>query len=128
MKNLILVLIAAAALFIQAASAATIYTINFSGGSPLPTSGSFTYDPVSGFSNFSVVWDNFTFDMTAAANAPSISGTGCSGEASTPSYGFAIMSQSLAGCTASPTYFWRGSDLPGNPTLFEFRVETQGPA
>src|ERR1700704_2966518 len=81
MRNLILVLIASAVLFVQAASASTIYTINFSGGLPNPTSGSFTYDPVSGFSDFIVAWDSFTFDLTAGANAPGVFGTGCSGEA-----------------------------------------------
>lgn len=51
------------------------YNIQFTttSGSPAPTSGSFFYDPdVPVFSNFFVVWNTITFDMTAAANAPSI--------------------------------------------------------
>src|SRR5579863_7894850 len=45
---------------------------NFMG--PPPTSGSFTYDASaaigSQFSDFTVVWDGLTFDLTAAANNP----------------------------------------------------------
>ncbi len=49
------------------------YNIQFTttSGSPTPASGSFFYDPdVPVFSNFFVVWNTITFDMTAAANAP----------------------------------------------------------
>lgn len=50
------------------------YDITFSGGPILPTSGSFVYDgslPLSSrFSDFSVVWDGISFDLTSAANAP----------------------------------------------------------
>lgn len=54
------------------------YTMAFTGGyygfsGPLipdaPQSGSFTYDPASGFSNFVVLWQGLSFDLTAAANA-----------------------------------------------------------
>jgi hypothetical protein len=48
------------------------YTINFdlTTGSLLPTSGSFYYDSsTSSFTNFDVVWDGVTFDLTSAANS-----------------------------------------------------------
>ena len=51
------------------------YNIQFTttSGSPTPASGSFFYDPdVPVFSNFFVVWNAQTYDMTSAANAPSV--------------------------------------------------------
>lgn len=50
------------------------YTIDFTSGSPLPTSGSFFYDSsTSTFASFDVVWDGDTFDLTADANATAFS-------------------------------------------------------
>jgi hypothetical protein len=40
-----------------------------------PVSGSFNYDPVSGFSNFMVDWNGVLFDLTDEANAPNVTGT-----------------------------------------------------
>jgi hypothetical protein len=123
MRRLVLLSIAAAALCLPAVKAGTLYTINFSGGSPNPTSGSFTYDPSTGFSNFTVVWEGSTIDLTASANAPAISGTGCGGEASTPAYAFAIMSQAVTGCPTAPTYGWLGVLRPSaSEDFFEFDV------
>src|SRR5260370_20079604 len=89
---------------------ATMYNINFTtnSGGPTPTSGSFTYDPGTGFSAFVVIWDGFTFDLTSPANAPSLSAvsTGCTSRASTQQYGFIIMSEAASGCT--PSYNWSG--------------------
>jgi hypothetical protein len=52
----------------------TDYTINFTGGSPKPTAGSFTYDETNPqFSSFFVTWDGLTFDLTSSANAPGTS-------------------------------------------------------
>lgn len=61
----------------SATAAPILYNINFTGGSPNPTSGSFQYDPSTfTFSSFLVTWNTFTFDLTAAANSPySIAGT-----------------------------------------------------
>jgi PEP-CTERM motif len=40
---------------------------------PLPSSGSFIYDPTTQtFSNFIVDWDGATFDLTSGANSPTI--------------------------------------------------------
>ena len=93
------------------------YTISFTAtsGSPSPTSGSFTYDSSTDqFTNFIVDWDNVEFDLTASANAPTNFGapTGCSG-ASSPGYGFLLMSQALTGCTVK--YEWIGTAVPVIP-------------
>jgi len=53
----------------------TSYTITFSGSGVLPASGSFTYDStVPAFSDFLVLWDGTTIDLTAAANSPAVLG------------------------------------------------------
>jgi hypothetical protein len=49
-----------------------IYTIGFTltSSTPLPVSGSFSYDAsTSTFANFDVLWDGDSFDLTAGANA-----------------------------------------------------------
>jgi hypothetical protein len=110
------------ALLLFAASAeptfadSTEYKITFiilSTGSPgentAPPTGSFTYDPSIGFSNFLVMWDGLTFNLTAAANDPLINEvSGCNGEAAGgPAYGFSIMTQTLTGCSISTVdYNW----------------------
>ena len=56
------------------------YNIQFTttSGSPTPASGSFFYDPdVPVFSNFLVVWNGISFDMTAAANNPKFAWGAC---------------------------------------------------
>jgi hypothetical protein len=56
----------------------TEYTINFTGGSPNPTSGSFDFDnnpaDLTPFSDFTVVWEGLTFDLTSAANSAFVYG------------------------------------------------------
>jgi hypothetical protein len=102
------------------ADTVTAYTINFTttSGSPSPDSGSFTYDSTNPqFSNFLVKWSGpVTFDLTSAANNPTISGFACA-EASTASTGFLLISQSLTGCL--PQYGWFGIDVAGL-TGFQF--------
>lgn len=70
------------------------YNINFTDGSPNPTSGSFQYDSAGSgtFSNFIVVWQGFNFDLTLEANAPSVTG-GC---VSSASNSFALLNGTLA--------------------------------
>jgi hypothetical protein len=46
------------------AGAPISYTRAFT-GSTRPISGSFTYDPAAGFSNFVVTWDFAAYDLTA---------------------------------------------------------------
>jgi hypothetical protein len=69
-------LLLCAAIGAPIAEAAPIpYTIAFTGGPTLPTSGSFKYDPTSPlFTDFLVEWNGFTFDLTASANDPYITG------------------------------------------------------
>lgn len=73
----LIILIAIAALPVLA-DTITTYDINFepdpgsAGGTPI---GSFTYDStVPAFSDFVVVYDGYTFGLTASANAPSNTG------------------------------------------------------
>lgn len=47
------------------------YQIAFSGGSPTPTSGSFTYDTTGGlFTSFNVVWNGTNINILPNANTP----------------------------------------------------------
>ena len=67
-----------AAICAPAAHAGTLttYNITFTGGSPNPTMGSFTYDSTNPqFSNYTVIWDGITFDLTSSANSPTIIGS-----------------------------------------------------
>jgi hypothetical protein len=111
MKTLFLLLVAVAAGWAPALADPVTYDINFSttSGSPAPGSGSFTYDPSVGFSDFIVDWDGITFNLTNAANAPTQSKSEqghCSGSVSTPATGFSIISQELTGCAGLSTYEW----------------------
>ncbi len=102
-----------AALFVPPVFAAQVqYTINFTladGYSPLPASGYFTYDAGAGFSNFLVHWEDAQFDLSSAANNPTVSdpATGCAPAGGGPAYAYQIMTQTATGCTA--TYSWAGS-------------------
>jgi hypothetical protein len=90
----------------------TTYTINFTTTfGPAPTSGSFTYDSTTpGFTNFLVVWNGVTFDLTSSANSPLVGATGCAGEAPTPAYAFSLLTRALVGCTVN--YFWLAASFP----------------
>jgi hypothetical protein len=110
------------------ADTVTNYVINFTTtyGSPAPVSGSFTYNSTKPtFSNFVVLWDGVSIDLTASANAPIVQagGTGCAGESSTPSYGFALISHTVSGC--SPYTYWEGTTT-SSPyyTFFDFFTQT----
>jgi hypothetical protein len=102
----------------------TTYNINFvpSGNGP-PPSGSFTYDSTNPhFTNFKVLWDNITFDLTANANAPNDVGTppGCTGEGSA-AFGFAMMSQNAI-CPQAASYQWV-ADTNSFMSFFEFELQ-----
>lgn len=60
-----------------ASAAPIVYTINFAPEyGNAPTSASFLYDSVvPQFTDFFVLWEGITFDLTASANAPTIEGT-----------------------------------------------------
>ena len=89
------------------------YTINFTplptSGAFAPTSGTFDYDPASGFSNFLVTWDGGQFDLTASANSPA--GSGCGGTYNA-ALSFALI-EGLTPCNSqgetTTTDFWAGS-------------------
>jgi len=98
----------------MAASAATAlanptqYAITFSGGLVTPT-GSFVYDPdTPAFSEFTVMWNGLTFDLTNTANNPVFNpGTTlqlplCGAANSDAALTFGILAQS--GC--SPAIHW----------------------
>jgi PEP-CTERM motif len=103
------------------------YNITFTTTTGLaPTSGSFTFDPVTGFTNFLVLWDGITFNETASANAPNVGlTTGCMGEASTPAYGFMLMQKALVGCNGVPVYTW--SKFTNFNTEFQFKAAIATP-
>ena len=128
--RLICLLIIAAAFCMPAyADTITNYTINFTtaSGSPTPLSGSFTYDSTHPlFTNFLVAWDGKTFNLTAEANSPTTSGSGCTGEASTPAYGFGIMSMSLDCGGRLTSYVWSGfaGQGTGGAGIFDFIAGT----
>jgi len=106
------------------------YTINFttSAGSPGPTSGSFTYDSSTGtFSNFVVVWDGYSFNLTSSANSTFLHASGCTGEASTGAYSFELLSQTLT-CPSAPAYFWAGQPRVGPTQAFLFDAAVSGSA
>jgi len=97
-------LLGAAACCLLAASQlqadSTAYDINFSdGASPTNPSGSFMYDSSSDtFSDFIVVFDTLSFDLTDAANTPKIAGTApaCLGGATDGAASFALLSGSCS--------------------------------
>jgi hypothetical protein len=105
------------------------YTINFTTGfGPAPTSGSFTYDSSTGtFSDFVVVWDGYSFNLTSSANATFLGSSGCTGEASTGAYSFELLSQTLT-CPSGPDYFWAGQPRVGPTQAFLFDAEVSGSA
>ena len=108
-----------------ALSAPAAYTIQFTGESvmsaPLPT-GSFTYDPAAGFSNFLVSWNGALIDMTSSANAPELAPdppTGCASAGPTHQYGFLLISQAATGCTVPAQYLW-GALYSSGVAQFQF--------
>jgi hypothetical protein len=86
------------------------YTITFTtmqSLQPETPTGSFSYDPSAGFSNFLVDFGDATFDLTSFANAPALAAdppTGCDAASSSYQYGFLLLNQSVTGCTAG--YVW----------------------
>ncbi len=102
----------------------TTYTIQFFGGPEngiLPTAGGFTYDPdTATFSSFVVIWDSITFDLTSAANAPSISRDlnelSCLGGLSGGAASFAL----LGGSCKSVGADWSGDTETNGQANFQF--------
>ena len=106
------------------AMAANSYEINFSGSNPLPTSGTFAYDPTTAtFSGFTITWDSLTFDLTNAANNPAIGNAApaCVGSGTPGSQTFALLSGACDG-PAQVFTGWEALDDAG-VSYFEFETE-----
>jgi hypothetical protein len=89
-------------------AAPILYDLNFSGGTPNPISGSFTYDAGPGvgtpiFSNFVVTWQGITFDVTSAANSPTVFAQ-CAGLGS-PETTFALLTSPTI-CSGPNNHVW----------------------
>lgn len=107
--------------FAPSSMAATTYDITFSTAyGPAPTSGSFTYDSTSHtFSNFDVVFGGATYDLTSAANAPSINPP-IPGSCSGVSGGLVAFMILDAECTDTSTASWEVGDQDSPAGSFVF--------
>lgn len=117
--SLLMGLVGAAA---SATAAPITYNINFTGGTPNPTSGSFTYDSAaalgSQFTGFNVLWSGISFDLTAQANSPIAGGTGCPAGLTSATF-FSILSGNSV-CSGTPSNQWNGFASP--PGLESFLI------
>jgi hypothetical protein len=107
----------------------TTYDINFSGGSPNPTSGSFTWDStIDQFTAFAVTFESTPFNLLSAANSPG-NVQGCGTQAGTNNSipgsaldSFDMMTNPGGACGSGTTSGW----LVDNGFLF-FAHSTSGP-
>jgi hypothetical protein len=101
------------------------YNITFTGIGVLPAAGSFIYDPdTTTFSSFFVTWDNISFDLTAAANHPTVNPIAgepaCIGGLTGAAAGFAEIT---GACPNSDSgVFWAGDAEIDHSALFDFHV------
>jgi PEP-CTERM motif len=101
------------------------YNISFidQGSFGLNALGTFVYDQNLGFSDFQVVWEGITFDMTMSANEPDIfeNGNICS-ILPTASTTFAVLNSAVPGCPALNDFQWEAFShltLPEDYTEFK---------
>ncbi len=104
----------------------TNYTINFTGTGILPTAGSFTYDSTTPqFSDFMVVWDGLTFDLTSAANAPNFEAgsplPACVGGTADAEASFDLLSGDCKNPPAGYEVSWAAG------SIFDFRIGNDNP-
>jgi hypothetical protein len=101
------------------------HTIQFTGlTGPIPTAGSFFYDPVMPlFTGFFVEWNGRTFDLTASANAGGDIGANgvCGGGLSGAAYAYRNLTDSSGPCDPP---FWTVFVFLTTPE-FVFRRDTQ---
>lgn len=102
--------------FLAPNARADSYTINFTllAETVAPTSGAFDYDPATNqFTDFTVVWDGLTFDLTSSANTATLTGgsPSCVSAFSGPQAVLAM----LTTCAASQPTTWNA----GNFLLYE---------
>lgn len=106
--------VALRALGLLVISAATSFalpiTYNFvwSGQSPLPTSGSFTYDSsLTQFTNFTIVWDGYTFNFLPVVNS-TVSSSGCGNITTQQIFNF-LTAANTSECNPGPDKLtWQG--------------------
>ena len=110
-----------AAFIISSAQADPVdYNINFNPpfvGTPVPTFGAFAYDStIPMFTRFTVDWNGFIWDLTNAANNPSINGVApaCLGGATGAAASFDL----LTVCNTGAPNDWAGSTTSGNNYFF----------
>jgi hypothetical protein len=110
---------------VPAVGSSISFTIDFTltSGSPLPASGSFSYDASTGtFTGFDVVWDGDVFDLTSAANTspylPAYIEQPCilSGATTGPQEVFNLL-------TNCPTAYWAANDSSVSPTAPSFLID-----
>ncbi|HKU86090.1 MAG TPA: PEP-CTERM sorting domain-containing protein [Casimicrobiaceae bacterium] len=111
-----------------AAANPTQYEISFSGGSVTPT-GNFVYDPdVPAFSNFTVMWDGVTFDLTGAANTPVLNEGSilelplCGAPDKNAALTFGVLTDS--GCSPTPAIIWQVDAFSTSTAAFIFNWPT----
>jgi hypothetical protein len=109
----------------QAMASVVHYDITFAGGLVTPTGG-FDYDAsVPQFSNFTVIWDGLSFDMTGSANGPvfnpgvDLSLPLCGASSANAALTFGI----LTGNGCSTSVFWNVDNFGGS-VQFEFVLNT----
>ena len=109
----------------QAMASVIHYDITFTGGSATPT-GQFDYDAsVPQFSNFTVIWNGLSFDMTGSANGPvfnpgsDLSLPLCGASSANAALTFGI----LTGDGCSTPVFWNVDNF-GGIVQFEFVLNT----
>jgi hypothetical protein len=105
------------------------YDISFTGGlpGPIPTAGSFDYDPASpSFTNFSVIWNGLTFDLTSSANNPDVIdsafSSSCNG-ASGAALAFAMMSSDPCITSIADSSSWEAVSFPALQAFLFFAQE-----
>lgn len=92
-------------------------------GTIAPSVGSFVYDPLAGFSAFSLTWRGQTFDLTHAANHPYVVTDGVTLAAGTHADAFALLTQTLPG--PGDDYRWSAeTDVSGNGAFTRLGFQT----
>lgn len=92
-------------------------------GTIAPSIGGFVYDPLTGFSSFSLDWRGQSFDLTYAANNPYVVTDGATLAAGTHADAFALLTQTLPG--PGDDYRWFAeTDVSGNGAFTRIGFQT----
>lgn len=96
-------------------AASLTYNLTFSGGSPTPTGGSFTYDTVANrFTTFTITWSGLTFNLLPSANSPVTQGTTCKVISGQELYNALISGGQCQGQAIQPLWETFPPNPPGN--------------